>query len=69
MSQKYYTVTNCLQLESPDEDTPSRTLRPHIKKDGLYIQGLWSQRLVYLVRKNEIEVHSSSFSVIQVKTE
>ncbi|CAH0627045.1 unnamed protein product [Chrysodeixis includens] len=52
-------------LESPDEDTPSRTLRPHIKKDGLYIQGLWSQRLVYLVRKNEVEVHSSSFSVIQ----
>ncbi|XP_050557466.1 uncharacterized protein LOC118261981 [Spodoptera frugiperda] len=54
-----------LILESPEEDTPSRTLRPHIKKDGLYIQGLWSQRIIYLVRKKEIEVHSASFSVIQ----
>lgn len=55
------------QLESPEEDTPSRTLRPKIKKDGLYIQGLWSQRLIYLLRKNELEIHSASFSVIQVK--
>ncbi|KAJ8731958.1 hypothetical protein PYW08_014688 [Mythimna loreyi] len=54
-----------LILESPEEDTPSRTLRPHIKKDGQYIQGLWSQRLVYLLRKKELEVHSASFSVIQ----
>ncbi|CAG4941961.1 unnamed protein product [Parnassius apollo] len=54
-----------LILESPEDDTPSRTLRPHIKKDGLYIQGLWSQRLVYLLRKNELEVHSANFSVVQ----
>ncbi|CAB3243026.1 unnamed protein product [Arctia plantaginis] len=54
-----------LILESPEEDTPSRTLRPYIKKDGLYVQGLWSQRIIYLIRKNEVEVHSSSFSVIQ----
>ncbi|XP_068630740.1 uncharacterized protein [Battus philenor] len=54
-----------LILESPEGDTPSRTLRPHIKKDGLYIQGLWSQRLIYLLRKNELEVHSANFSVPQ----
>ncbi|XP_013178055.1 PREDICTED: uncharacterized protein LOC106125409 [Papilio xuthus] len=54
-----------LILESPEDDTPSRTLRPHIKKDGLYIQGLWSQRLIYLLRKNELEVHSANFSVVQ----
>lgn len=54
------------QLESPEEETPSRTLRPKIKKDGLYIQGLWSQRLIYLMRKNELEVHSANFSIIQV---
>ncbi|XP_075970698.1 uncharacterized protein LOC142973045 [Anticarsia gemmatalis] len=54
-----------LILESPEEDTPSRTLRPYIKKDGLYIQGLWSQRILYLIRKNEVEVHSCNFSVIQ----
>ncbi|RVE54365.1 hypothetical protein evm_000850 [Chilo suppressalis] len=54
-----------LILESPDEDIPSRVLRPRIKKEGTYIQGLWSQRLVYLIRKNELEVHSASFSVIQ----
>ncbi|XP_050669019.1 uncharacterized protein LOC126968206 [Leptidea sinapis] len=52
-------------LESPGEDSASRTLRPKIKKDGQYIQGLWSQRLLYLVRKNELEVHSANFSVIQ----
>ncbi|XP_053602363.1 uncharacterized protein ca [Plodia interpunctella] len=52
-------------LESPEEDTPSRTLRPHIKKDGQYIQGLWTQRLIYLLRRNQLEVHSSAFSVIQ----
>lgn len=56
-----------LQLESPEEDTPSRTLRPYIKKDGLYIHALWTDRLIYLLRKNEVEVHSTSFSVIQVK--
>lgn len=39
-----------------------------IKKDGQYVQGLWSQRLVYLLRNNELEVHSASFSVIQVRT-
>ncbi|KAL0892074.1 hypothetical protein ABMA27_015289 [Loxostege sticticalis] len=54
-----------LILESPEEETPSRTLRPKIKKDGLYIQGLWSQRLIYLMRKNELEVHSANFSIIQ----
>ncbi|KAI5645323.1 regulator of chromosome condensation (RCC1) repeat domain-containing protein [Phthorimaea operculella] len=54
-----------LILESPEEDTPSRTLRPRIKKDGGYIQGLWSQRLIFLLRKNEVEIHSASFSVIQ----
>ncbi|XP_028171094.1 uncharacterized protein LOC114360559 isoform X1 [Ostrinia furnacalis] len=54
-----------LILESPEDETPSRTLRPKIKKDGLYIQGLWSQRLIYLMRKNELEVHSANFSVIQ----
>ncbi|KAG6446391.1 hypothetical protein O3G_MSEX004408 [Manduca sexta] len=52
-------------LESPEEDTPSRTLRPKIKKDGQYIQGLWSQRIIYLLRKNELEIHSSCFSIIQ----
>ncbi|KAM3962285.1 RCC1 and BTB domain containing protein claret [Aphomia sociella] len=54
-----------LILESPEEDTPSRTLRPHTKKDGQYIQGLWSQRVIYLLRNNEVEIHSASFSVIQ----
>ncbi|XP_073951548.1 uncharacterized protein [Choristoneura fumiferana] len=54
-----------LILESPEEETPSRTLRPCIKKDGLYLQGLWSQRLIFLLRKNELEVHSANFSVIQ----
>ncbi|CAH2075374.1 unnamed protein product, partial [Iphiclides podalirius] len=54
-----------LILESPEDASPSRTLRPHIKKDGLYIQGLWSQRLIYLLRRNELEVHSANFSVVQ----
>ncbi|KAJ0179818.1 hypothetical protein K1T71_004409 [Dendrolimus kikuchii] len=54
-----------LILEGPEEDAPSRTLRPNIKKDGLYLQGLWSQRLIYLVRKNELEIHSTNFSIIQ----
>ncbi|CAG4937988.1 unnamed protein product [Colias eurytheme] len=54
-----------LILESPAEDVASRTLRPLIKKDGQYIQGLWSQRLLYLIRKNELEVHSANFSVVQ----
>ncbi|PZC79028.1 hypothetical protein B5X24_HaOG216979 [Helicoverpa armigera] len=58
-----------LILESPEEDTPTRTLRPHIRKDGLYVQGLWSQRLIYLLRKKEVEVHSSSFSVIEGRFE
>lgn len=56
-----------LQLESPEEDTPSRTLRPFIKKDNAYIQGLWSQKLIYLLTKNKLEIHSANFSVIQVK--
>ncbi|KAL4710486.1 hypothetical protein ACJJTC_008888 [Scirpophaga incertulas] len=54
-------------IESPEEDTPSRTLIPRIKKDGLYIQGLWTQRLIYMVKKNEIEVHSSNFSTLRVE--
>ncbi|XP_052750521.1 uncharacterized protein LOC113511861 [Galleria mellonella] len=54
-----------LILESPEEHTPSRSLRPCIKNDNLYIQGLWSQRLIYLLRKNELEVHSANFSAIQ----
>ncbi|XP_047507146.1 uncharacterized protein LOC125051054 isoform X2 [Pieris napi] len=54
-----------LILESPAEDVATRSLRPLIKKDGQYIQGLWSQRLLYLIRKNELEVHSAHFSVIQ----
>ncbi|XP_059060300.1 uncharacterized protein LOC131853429 [Achroia grisella] len=55
-----------LILESSEEHTPSRTYRPHVKKDGLYIQGLWSQRLIYLLKKNQLEIHSASYSVIQV---
>ncbi|XP_063532563.1 uncharacterized protein LOC134743150 [Cydia strobilella] len=54
-----------LILESPEEESPSRTLRPRIKKDGQYILGLWSQRLIFLLRKNELEVHSANFSVVQ----
>ncbi|XP_022120268.2 uncharacterized protein LOC110996748 isoform X2 [Pieris rapae] len=57
-----------LILESPAEDVATRSLRPLIKKDGQYIQGLWSQRLLYLMRKNELEVHSAHFSVIQGET-
>ncbi|XP_047507145.1 uncharacterized protein LOC125051054 isoform X1 [Pieris napi] len=57
-----------LILESPAEDVATRSLRPLIKKDGQYIQGLWSQRLLYLIRKNELEVHSAHFSVIQGET-
>lgn len=52
-------------LESPEENSPSRTLRPFIKKDALYIQALWSQRILYLIRKNEVEVHSANFSALQ----
>ncbi|CAH0728821.1 unnamed protein product, partial [Brenthis ino] len=52
-------------LESPADDTPSRTLRPQIKKDSQYIQGLWSQRLIYLLRKNQLEIHSAQFSQFQ----
>ncbi|XP_045514613.1 uncharacterized protein LOC123708131 [Pieris brassicae] len=57
-----------LILESPAEDVATRSLRPLIKKDGQYIQGLWSQRVLYLIRKNELEVHSAPFSVIQGET-
>ncbi|CAG9784994.1 unnamed protein product [Diatraea saccharalis] len=52
-----------LVLESPGDDSPSRTIRPKIEKDE-YIQALWSHRLVYLFKKNEVVVHSTSFSVI-----
>ncbi|KAG7299743.1 hypothetical protein JYU34_016746 [Plutella xylostella] len=54
-----------LILESPEQDVPSRTLRPIIPKDAGYEQGLWSPRVIYLAKKSVIEVHSSSFSVIQ----
>ncbi|XP_047986444.1 uncharacterized protein LOC125226505 [Leguminivora glycinivorella] len=54
-----------LILESPEEESPSRTLRPCVKKDGQYMLGLWSQRLIFLLRKNELEVHSANFSVVQ----
>ncbi|OWR54740.1 hypothetical protein KGM_215867 [Danaus plexippus plexippus] len=52
-------------LESPAEDTPSRTLRPNIKNDGTYIQGLWSQKIIYLLKKNHLEIHSTQFSQTQ----
>lgn len=63
---KKYVFLIYLQLESPAEDAPSRTLKPRIKKDGLYVQGLWSQRLIYLIRKNQLEIHSAQFSQCQV---
>ncbi|XP_039749301.1 uncharacterized protein LOC120626080 [Pararge aegeria] len=52
-------------LEGPADVAPSRTLRPKIKTDGMYTQCLWSQRLVYLLRKNELEIHSVQFSQSQ----
>ncbi|XP_046960114.1 uncharacterized protein LOC124530164 [Vanessa cardui] len=51
-----------ITLGSPADDTPSKTLKPHIKNDGLYIQGLCSPRLIYLLRKNQLEIHSAQFS-------
>ncbi|CAG9560566.1 unnamed protein product [Danaus chrysippus] len=52
-------------LESPAEDTPSRTLRPNIKNDGTYTQGLWSQKIIYLLKKNHLEIHSTQLSQTQ----
>ncbi|XP_064071326.1 uncharacterized protein LOC113393459 [Vanessa tameamea] len=51
-----------ITLGSPADDTPSKTLKPHIKNDGLYVQGLCSPRLIYLLRKNQLEIHSAQFS-------
>ncbi|GBP25788.1 Dihydrolipoyl dehydrogenase [Eumeta japonica] len=55
-------------LESTEEETPTRTFGPEIGKQGGYLQGLWSQRLIYILKKNGLEIHSSSLSLVQDPT-
>lgn len=56
-----------LVLESPEKAASSRTLLPDLISDNTFQQGLWSQRLVYLLKKNMLEIHSSAYSNIQIQ--